>query len=130
MRSSDETKRLKAEASAPKRQPAEPDAEYAALIERLREAVKANPEDPRGLELLAEHESRLGNTIAAKDAQARLVALRGDAPQGQDRFTPHADGFASSVELIEAIAARGDMTIRCGAYPEAHPESADTAAES
>ena len=58
-----------------------------------------------------------------------IVALRGDAPQGQDRFTPHADGFASSVELIEAIAARGDMTIRCGAYPEPHPDSPDTAAD-
>lgn len=58
-----------------------------------------------------------------------IVALRGDAPQGQDRFTPHPDGFASSVELIEAIAARGDMTIRCGAYPEPHPESPDTAAD-
>ncbi|MEE2861782.1 MAG: methylenetetrahydrofolate reductase [NAD(P)H] [Pseudomonadota bacterium] len=54
-----------------------------------------------------------------------IVALRGDAPQGADRFTPHADGFANSVELIEAIAARGDMTIRCGAYPEPHPDSAD-----
>src|SRR5690606_2626689 len=58
-----------------------------------------------------------------------IVALRGDAPQGQERFTPHADGFANSVELIEAIAARGDMTIRCGAYPEPHPESPDTAAD-
>lgn len=58
-----------------------------------------------------------------------IVALRGDAPQGQDRFAPHADGFASSVELIEAIAARGDMTIRCGAYPEPHPESPDTTAD-
>ncbi|MFC3570484.1 methylenetetrahydrofolate reductase [NAD(P)H] [Paracoccus sp. TOH] len=58
-----------------------------------------------------------------------IVALRGDAPQGQDRFTPHADGFADSVALIEAIAARGDMTIRCGAYPEPHPESPDTAAD-
>lgn len=52
-----------------------------------------------------------------------IVALRGDAPRGQDRFTPHPDGFASSVELIEAIAARGDMTIRVGAYPEPHPDS-------
>lgn len=52
-----------------------------------------------------------------------IVALRGDAPKGQDRFTPHPDGFASSVELIEAIAARGDMTIRVGAYPEPHPDS-------
>lgn len=58
-----------------------------------------------------------------------IVALRGDAPQGQDRFIPHPDGFASSVALIEALAARGDMTIRCGAYPEPHPDSADTAAD-
>lgn len=58
-----------------------------------------------------------------------IVALRGDAPQGQDKFTAHPDGFASSVELIEAIAARGDFTIRVGAYPEPHPESADTAAD-
>ncbi len=58
-----------------------------------------------------------------------IVALRGDAPQGQDRFTAHPDGFASSVELIEAIASRGDFTIRAGAYPEPHPESADTAAD-
>ena len=58
-----------------------------------------------------------------------IVALRGDAPQGQDRFIPHPEGFASSVALIEALAARGDMTIRCGAYPEPHPDSADTAAD-
>ncbi|MDO5622146.1 MAG: methylenetetrahydrofolate reductase [NAD(P)H] [Paracoccus sp. (in: a-proteobacteria)] len=59
----------------------------------------------------------------------QIVALRGDAPQGQDRFTPHPEGFASAVELIEAIAARGDFEIRCGAYPEPHPDSPDTAAD-
>lgn len=58
-----------------------------------------------------------------------IVALRGDAPQGQAQFTAHPDGFANSVELIQAIAARGDMTIRCGAYPEPHPDSPDTAAD-
>ncbi len=58
-----------------------------------------------------------------------IVALRGDAPQGQDRFAPHPQGFADSVALIQAIAARGDMTIRCGAYPEPHPESPDTNAD-
>lgn len=52
-----------------------------------------------------------------------IVALRGDPPQGATAFEAHPDGFASSVELIEAIAARGDMTIRVGAYPEAHPDS-------
>ena len=58
-----------------------------------------------------------------------IVALRGDAPQGAAAWTPHPEGFASSVELIEAIAARGGFTIRCGAYPEPHPDSADSAAD-
>lgn len=58
-----------------------------------------------------------------------IVALRGDAPKGQDRFTPHPEGFASSIELIEAIAARGDMVIRVGAYPEPHPDSSGTDAD-
>ncbi|PZO64044.1 MAG: methylenetetrahydrofolate reductase [NAD(P)H] [Paracoccus denitrificans] len=58
-----------------------------------------------------------------------IVALRGDAPQGDMAFQPHPDGFTSSVELIGALAKRGDFTIRCGAYPEPHPDSADTAAD-
>jgi len=58
-----------------------------------------------------------------------IVALRGDAPKGAERFTPHADGFASSVELIEAIAATGKFKIRVGAYPEPHPDAADTLAD-
>ncbi len=67
---------------------------------------------------------------AYADAGVReIVALRGDAPKGQDRFTPHPDGFAHSVELIEALAATGDFTLRVGAYPEPHPEAADTMAD-
>ncbi|MGB8812780.1 MAG: methylenetetrahydrofolate reductase [NAD(P)H] [Paracoccaceae bacterium] len=70
--------------------------------------------------------------IAAAYAEAgvtEIVALRGDAPKGADRFTPHADGFASSVDLIEALAATGKFTLRVGAYPEPHPDSADTLAD-
>ena len=52
-----------------------------------------------------------------------IVALRGDPPKGQGSFTPAADGFASSVELIEALKAAGDFHIRVGAYPDPHPES-------
>lgn len=65
----------------------------------------------------------------ARAGVTEIVALRGDPPQGADRFRPHAQGFADSVELIGAIAARGGFTIRCGAYPEPHPESPDTAAD-
>ena len=58
-----------------------------------------------------------------------IVALRGDAPRGASRFTPHPDGFASSVELIEALAATGRFNIRVGAYPDPHPDAADASAD-
>jgi methylenetetrahydrofolate reductase (NADPH) len=73
-------------------------------------------------------------TMAIVDAYAaagvtEIVALRGDAPKGAARFTPHPEGFADSVALIEAIAARGGFTIRVGAYPERHPDAADAGAD-
>ncbi len=58
-----------------------------------------------------------------------IVALRGDAPKGADAFTPHPEGFASSVALIAALAETGDFNIRVGAYPEKHPDAADQAAD-
>jgi methylenetetrahydrofolate reductase (NADPH) len=70
--------------------------------------------------------------IAQSYAEAgvtEIVALRGDAPKGAERFTAHPDGFSSSVELIEALAATGKFKIRVGAYPEPHPDSADTLAD-
>jgi len=73
-------------------------------------------------------------TLEIADAYARagvreLVALRGDAPKGADRFTPHPEGFASSLDLIEALAATGNFTLRVGAYPEPHPDAADDLAD-
>ncbi|MDT8858407.1 methylenetetrahydrofolate reductase [NAD(P)H] [Paracoccaceae bacterium Fryx2] len=65
----------------------------------------------------------------AAEGVTEIVALRGDAPKGATRFTPHPEGFASSVELIEALAATGNFTLRVGAYPEPHPDAADTLAD-
>ena len=58
-----------------------------------------------------------------------IVALRGDPPKGAGPFTPHPEGFASSVDLIVALAGTGRFTLRVGAYPERHPDAADTAAD-
>jgi methylenetetrahydrofolate reductase (NADPH) len=60
---------------------------------------------------------------------SELVALRGDPPKGSNGFVPHPEGFANSVELIEALADTGKFTIRVGAYPEKHPEAADMRAD-
>lgn len=58
-----------------------------------------------------------------------LVALRGDPPRGAGRFEARTDGFASSIELIAALKATGDFTLRVGAYPERHPDAADQDAD-
>lgn len=57
-----------------------------------------------------------------------IVALRGDPPEGAERFAPHPDGFRSSVELVEALAERG-FRVRVGGYPDIHPEATDADAD-
>lgn len=74
-----------AEAAAPPRMPAAPpDPAYVTLVDQLRAAVEQQPDDPRGLALLAEHEGRLGNVAAALEAQRRLMALVGDKASPDD----------------------------------------------
>ncbi|WP_424984444.1 methylenetetrahydrofolate reductase [NAD(P)H] [Microbulbifer sp. S227A] len=73
-------------------------------------------------------------TLAIADGFAEagvsdIVALRGDPPKGSGAFVPHEDGFANSVELIEALAGTGKFNIRVGAYPDKHPEAADFKAD-
>ncbi len=59
----------------------------------------------------------------------RIVALRGDAEKGAQQWAPHPGGFASSVELITALACDGRFEIIVGAYPEGHPDAANPAAD-
>ncbi len=65
----------------------------------------------------------------AESGAKEIVALRGDAPKGADSFSAHPDGFASSVELIEALAEMNEFKIRVGAYPHKHPEAAGDLAD-
>jgi methylenetetrahydrofolate reductase (NADPH) len=58
-----------------------------------------------------------------------IVALRGDPPKGAEGFRAHPEGFASSVELVEALAKTGKFKVRVGAYPEKHPEAEGHAAD-
>ena len=52
-----------------------------------------------------------------------IVALRGDAPEGEGAFAPHPGGFPDSPSLVAALAERG-FRVHVGAYPEGHPEAA------
>ncbi len=78
----------------------------------------------------ATREETLGIARTFAEAGVRdIVALRGDPPKGAGGFVPHPDGFANSVELIEALSDMGGFTIRVGAYPDIHPEAASGAAD-
>lgn len=60
------------------------DAEYTALVERLRSVVAERPTDQQGLAFLARSEAALGDFVAAHLAQGRLVDLKGDAATARD----------------------------------------------
>lgn len=64
-----------AAAAAPERPAPAVDPEYAALMNKLRTAVAANPDDLQGWRLLARNEIALGNFADGAAAQARVVAL-------------------------------------------------------
>ena len=64
------------------------------------------------------------------DAGVRhIVALRGDMPNVQSRFVPHADGYAGSIELVDAIRRYAPFEVSVASYPEPHPDSRSLAAD-
>lgn len=52
----------------------------------------------------------------------RLVALRGDPPDGE-AFTARPDGFVCAADLVEALMKIGDFDIRVACHPEVHPDA-------
>ncbi len=54
-----------------------------------------------------------------------IVALRGDPPKDTDGYTPHPDGYAYAVDLVEGLRKVADFDISVAAYPEVHPEAPD-----
>lgn len=52
-----------------------------------------------------------------------LLALRGDPPKGQERFTPTDGGCEYASDLIDMIREDGRFAILCAAFPERHPDA-------
>ena len=100
-----------AEAATHLPKPTEPDADYLALVERLRETVAEHPDDVRGLTFLHQHEARLGNFAAARAAQEALIAAKGadvtldDLQRLLDTMVFAAGGYVSpeAEQVISAI---------------------------
>ncbi len=57
---------------------------FAELMEKLRAAVIARPDDLRGLELLARNEAAIGNISAARNAQEAVIRVKGDTATAED----------------------------------------------
>jgi methylenetetrahydrofolate reductase (NADPH) len=57
------------------------------------------------------------------DGVRHIVALRGDAAAGEERFRPHPDGYANAAELVAGLRAIAPFEISVGAYPDTHPEA-------
>lgn len=62
----------------------EPEPEYLALMERLREVVAERPTDTQGLRLLAVNEGNMGNFTASAQAWVRLVEVQGESAPFED----------------------------------------------
>lgn len=56
-----------------------------------------------------------------------VIALRGDPPKRQERFTTTEGGFAHGTELARFIRSRWSFCVAGATYPEGHVESADPA---
>jgi len=52
-----------------------------------------------------------------------IVALRGDAPNMDDGYVPHPDGYAYAADLVRGLRKIGDFEISVAAYPEKHPQA-------
>lgn len=52
-----------------------------------------------------------------------IVALRGDPEEGANGYTPHPEGYAYAVDLVEGLKKRHDFEISVAGYPETHPDA-------
>jgi methylenetetrahydrofolate reductase (NADPH) len=93
------------------------------------EAVKEHTGRPVAAHLTCVGRSRAEiNAVADSYWQAgirHIVALRGDAPKGADRYEPRPDGYAYGADLVAGLKARQPFEISVACYPEKHPEARD-----
>lgn len=68
--------------------------------------------------------ARVLDQLADADVH-NILALRGDPPQGQEKFEMVAGGLRYADELVAFVRDRGPFCIGAACYPELHPEAPD-----
>ncbi len=58
-----------------------------------------------------------------------IVALRGDPPEGEAKYSPHPGGYGYATDLVSGLRKMNDFEISVAAYPETHPEAKNAAAD-
>jgi methylenetetrahydrofolate reductase (NADPH) len=58
-----------------------------------------------------------------EDGVRYIVALRGDPPQGADKYVPYPNGYEYAADLVTGLRRVADFDISVAAYPEVHPEA-------
>jgi len=52
-----------------------------------------------------------------------VIALRGDPPRGESKFSAHMDGFAHATDLLKHIRSNFNFGLAAACYPEGHSEA-------
>jgi len=58
-----------------------------------------------------------------------IVALRGDPPAGEGKYTPYPGGYPYCVELVRGLKEIADFEISVASFPEVHPEATSPEAD-
>lgn len=85
----------------------EPDQGFLDLMDELRTVLADRPDDVSGLTLLARNEARMGNFVAAREAQEHLISVKGDDATAAD--------LAATIETM-TFTAGGYMSPEAEAY--------------
>jgi cytochrome c-type biogenesis protein CcmH len=103
--------------------PMQNDPRHEDLVQRLRDALAERPDDLEGLTLLVRNEAGLGNFVAAREAQARILELKGADTSASDwshyalLLTYAAGGYVSpEAEAAVAEALRRDPSDGAARY--------------
>lgn len=98
-----------AEAQAMPQLPVEADPRYLELMDKLRATVEERPDDLDGHRLLVRNEAALGNFVAAREAQARVLAILGENATAQD-YADYADMLVLAAGGYVSPAAEAALT--------------------
>lgn len=99
------------------------------LVERIKTDIGIEP--LAHLTCVGSTRAEIGRTVdeLRRHDISNILALRGDPPEGQQRFTPVEGGFSHAGDLVAFIRGRCDVCIGAACYPEGHVEAPDLATD-